>query len=300
MEWAKEQEGAFIHAKSLLQSTALLVHYDTHKPLVLTCDASPYGVVAASHMLCDGSEKPIGYVSQTLSPAEKGYSQALSTVFGIIKFNSYLYGRPFTIFSDHRPLMYLLGEHKAILVMASARIHSWATTLSAYQYTIRYKPGSEMCNADALPKQVTSTADPSLEECLPNNLIGLIDLMSITPLSADLVSKHTRCDPVLSWVCYLVKAGEWTGKEMGEAFQPYQIRKDELSVQDGVLLWESQIIVPPKMSQCVLDELHESHPGIVKLKSLARHYVWWPKMDAHIEQVVRALIYVNQPVHCLR
>ena len=106
--------------------------------------------------------------------------------------------------------MYLLGEHKAIPVMASARVHRWAITLSAYQYTIRYKPGSEMCNADALSR-VPVPADTSLEECLPNNLIGLIDLMSTTPLSADLVSKYTRCDPVLSRVCYLVKAGgvEW-------------------------------------------------------------------------------------------
>ena len=75
---------------------------------------------------------------------------------------------------------------------------------------------------------------------------------------------------------------------MGDAFPPYQTRKDELSVQDGVLLCGSRIIVPSKMRQCVLDELHESHPGIVKKKSLARHYVWWPKMDADIEQVVRA------------
>ena len=49
----------------------------------------------------------------------------------------------------------------------------------------------------------------------------------------------------------------------------------------------SQIVVPPKTRQCVIDELHKSHPGIVKMKRLAQHYVWWPKMDADIEQVVR-------------
>ena len=86
--------------------------------------------------------------------------------------------------------MYLLGEHKAIPVMTSARIHRWAVTLSAYQYTIHYKPGSEMCNADALSRLPVPT-DLSPEESLPKNLIGVIDLISTTPLSADLVSKHT-------------------------------------------------------------------------------------------------------------
>ena len=60
MEWTKEQKDAFINAKSLLQSTALLVNYDTHKPLVLACDASPYGVGAVlSHVMGDGSESPL-------------------------------------------------------------------------------------------------------------------------------------------------------------------------------------------------------------------------------------------------
>ena len=60
----------------MLQSEAVLVHFDTNKKLVLACDASPYGVGAViSHQLDDGSEHPIGYTSRTLSTAEKRYSQ---------------------------------------------------------------------------------------------------------------------------------------------------------------------------------------------------------------------------------
>ena len=77
-EWPKEQEDAFIHAKSLLQSTALLVHYEAR-------DASPYGVGAVlSHVMGDGSEKPIGYVSRTLSSAEKGYLQLDKEALSIV------------------------------------------------------------------------------------------------------------------------------------------------------------------------------------------------------------------------
>ena len=65
-EWAKEQEDAFIHTKSLLQSTALLVRYDTQKPLVLACDASPYRVGAVlSHVMGDGLKGPPGFTAFT-------------------------------------------------------------------------------------------------------------------------------------------------------------------------------------------------------------------------------------------
>ena len=153
--WSRDQQEAFKCAKELLQSSMLLVHYDPKRQLVLTCDASPFGVGAVlAHIMDDGSERPVGYASRSLSQAEKGYSQldkeALAIVFGVTKFNSYLYGRPFTIYSDHKPLMYLFGEHKGIPTMASARVLRWAVTLSAYQYSIRYKPGSEVCHADAL------------------------------------------------------------------------------------------------------------------------------------------------------
>ena len=97
--WGKDQQEAFERAKDIVQSSTLLVHYDPKRQLVLTCDASPFGIGAVlAHIMDDGSERPVGYASKTLSQAEKGYSQldkeALAIVFGVTKFHSYLYGRP--------------------------------------------------------------------------------------------------------------------------------------------------------------------------------------------------------------
>ena len=94
-----------------LTSSCLLVHFDPQKQVILSCDASPYGVGAVlSHQMDDGSEKPVAFASRSLSPAEKKYSQlekeGLSIIFGVKKFHDYLLGRKFLILSDHKPLQH--------------------------------------------------------------------------------------------------------------------------------------------------------------------------------------------------
>ena len=141
--WTEQHDKAFHLAKEALQADSVLAHYDSTKPLLLACDASEYGAGAVlSHILDTGEEKPIAYASRTLNSAERHYSQlereGLAIVFGVKKFHNYLYGRHFTIESDHQPLSHLFSETKSIPAMASARIQRWALTLEAYQYNIRY------------------------------------------------------------------------------------------------------------------------------------------------------------------
>ena len=70
-------------------------------------------------------------------------------------------------------------------------------------------------------------------------------------------------------------------------FQPYHSRKLELSIQDGCILWGSRIIVPKPGREQLLLLLHEGHPGISKMKGLARSNVWWPNIDVDIEAQVK-------------
>ena len=155
--WTETEEKAFSEAKALLQSSTILVHYDPSKPLILSVDASPYGLGAVlSHKMTDGSDKPVSLASRSLSQAEKSYSQiekeALAIIFGVRKFHQYIHGRRFHIQSDHKPLQYLFHQSKQVPAMASARIQRWALMLGAYNYSIAHKPGKAITHADALSR----------------------------------------------------------------------------------------------------------------------------------------------------
>ena len=87
----------------------MLVHFDPTKEIIFSYEASAYGIGAVlAHRLADGSEKPIGFALRTLSNVEKKYSQVekegLACVFGVKRFNAYLYGHPFTLITDHKAL----------------------------------------------------------------------------------------------------------------------------------------------------------------------------------------------------
>lgn len=126
--WTQAEMTAFTRAKQLLLSSQLLAHFDQGLPITLGCDASSSGIGAVlSHHMPDGSEKPIGFASRTLSKSEKGYSQiekeAFACVFGVKRFHDYLHGHHFFILqTDHRPLLALFNEARAVSSQASAQI----------------------------------------------------------------------------------------------------------------------------------------------------------------------------------
>lgn len=116
-EWNDCCQKSFDQFKNLLRSDLLLAHYNPELETIVAADASNYGVGAClMHRYQDGSIKVVCHASRTLTSAEQGYGQvekeALALIFGVTKF---LYGRRFTLQTDHKPLVAVFGSKRAYL-----------------------------------------------------------------------------------------------------------------------------------------------------------------------------------------
>ena len=80
----------------------------------------------------------------------------------------------------------------------------------------------------------------------------------------------------------------WPAAVSDQLYRPYTARRNELSVQDGFVMWGSRIVIPAKGHAPVMDQLHEGHPGVSRMKALARSYMWWPGMDSDLENKVKS------------
>ena len=209
-EWSSSCEVAFQRVKDQLATAPVLCHYDPSLPLRLAGDASAYGIGAVlSHILKDGSERPIAYASRSLSVAEKNYAQlekeALSLVFGVKKFHQFLYGRNFQLVTDHKPLTMIFGSKTGVPPIAAARLQRWALLLSAYSYTIVYKPGVNHNNVDGLSRLPLSQVKPSAFEV--QNTDFTVCQLNLLPVTAKQLAAATRSDPELSRVLHFTLKG---------------------------------------------------------------------------------------------
>ena len=290
-KWTDECQKAFEAAKGSLTSESVLIHYDPSLPIKLAADASFHGLGAVlSHVLPGGAEHPVAFASRTLSPSERNYSQvekeALGLIFAVKKFHQYIYGRSFSLITDHKPLLTILGPKNGIPSLAAARLQRWALLLSGYSYTIEYKTSASHGNADALSRLPLQESTPVSFSPAPSYFnIGQIESL---PVTCDTIQRATRRDPILSKVLQYTKKG-WPS-QVPDVLKPYYNRRLELTVEGECLLWGIRVVVPYRLQESILSELHRDHPGVSRMKSVARSYVWWPKLDKSLEKLASSCV----------
>lgn len=290
--WSEECQDAFDLVKSVMASDKVLAHYNQNLPVKLTCDASIYGLGAAIfHVMEDGTERPIAYASRTLSKAEKNYStpdrEALAIYFGVKKFAHFLIGRSFILKTDHKPLLGIFGSKKGIPPLAAGRLQRWAMYLSNFTFEIEHIKGTDNIVADFLSRfPVDSEDNESNDEevsylnFLANDEEYIID--------QSIVKAESLKDPVIVKVKQFLRDG-WPAnvrrnRKLDEV-QNLATKKEELTVENDILMWGYRVVIPQSLRKRLLDDLHATHSGIVKMKARARSYFWWLNIDKDIEKL---------------
>lgn len=288
--WSNECEKAFREIKKLLSSAVVLAHYDPKKPLIVTCDASARGVGAVlSQLSADGGgERPVAYASRTLNDAEKNYSQihreALAIIFSTNKFHQYLYGRHFTLRTDHKPLVSIFGPKTGIPTMVASRMQRWAIILSAYSFDIEYVR-TDKNEADGLSRLPVALSKQTNETAPPEQTF-LHFVQQALLLDYHEIKRQTSRDPLLSKVLSYIRDG-WPAQCEVSSLQPYFNRRNELYEELGCVMWGRRLVVPENCKDKILLMIHEPHMGIVKSKAIARSYVWWGGVDEAVERMCR-------------
>jgi hypothetical protein len=131
--WSDKTEKAFTTLKAL--TTEPIQYPDFTKPIVLTTDTSNDAIGGILSQGPIGRDLPISYASQTLNNAERNYppveKELLAIVWGCKYFRQYLYGRIFTVVTNHHPLTWIFS-----IKDPSSRLLRWRLKTEEYQYEV--------------------------------------------------------------------------------------------------------------------------------------------------------------------
>ena len=281
--WGPEHQKCFEEVKTLISSPTVLKYFDENKPVTLHVDASTRGLGAALVQ----EHGVIGYASKTLSDTESRYSnierEMLAVVYGLEHFHYYVYGRAVTVLTDHKPLESIA---KKTLAAAPPRIARMLLRTQKYNATITYVPGKEHCLPDALSRN-----NPCYGETIPGLEVSVHEVYQCVNASATRINQvraETDKDTCLATLKDVIAQG-WpsTRDECPAHIHPYWTFRDELSVEDGVILKGTRLVIPKSLQPEVLAQIHYAHQGAEKCKLRAKASVYWPGINNDIDQMTK-------------
>ncbi|UYV72292.1 K02A2.6-like [Cordylochernes scorpioides] len=264
--WSNEQEQSFQILKSALTTDPVLGHFKEDAETLVHTDASGYGVGAVLTQLVEGKEKPIAYASRTLNAAERNYitteRECLAVVWAIYKFRPYLFGKHFTVVSDHHSLCWLANVKDP-----SGRLARWALRLQEFDISIVYKNGKRHQDADCLSR---SPLPQSNEDNIP-------ELSSITD-----IRKEQRSDVQTKKIIQEIDSKSESGYKIIDGIL-YRKNYDPMGKP-----W--LLVVPKQMRIDILREAHDApmagHLGFAKTYDRVRRKYFWPGLHRSVRQYV--------------
>ena len=293
--WGPEQEAAFAKVKDLISTAPVLAYFDPTKITVVSADASSYGLGGVLLQYHGKELRPVAFASRTLSQAEKGYAQiekeCLAGVWCCEKFDKYLRGLDFKLFTEHKPLVPLINMRD--LDKVPIRCQRLLIRMMRYNPEAQYVPGKQLVVADTLSRAPQPGEISEIEWEIAADIAAVEQGWPLTSQRLSLIREATQEDEELSAVFRYTDSG-WPSHASSVApiAQPYCGTRGHLSIHDGLITYDDRLIIPHCLRADVLQKIHEGHQGITKCRERAHQSVWWPKIGEEIVQIVQ------QCAHC--
>ena len=217
----------------------------------------------------------------------------MSIIFALKKCHQFLYGRPFILVTDHKPLISMFGPNTSTPMLAAIRLARWSLMLSQYDYIIEYRSTKQHGNADALSRLPVGPDLLFDVEERDNDVDTVCAIRVINsqlhPHSRNQLKDATNRDPVLPEVKRYFREG-WPQNIDSTDVQEFKKCVVSLSVTDDCLINGNCVVIPEAMRPQILDILHLRHFGMQRMKQLARSAVYWPHIDSQIEDTCRGCV----------
>ena len=275
----------FSWTKEEISKNITIPYFNPTSSTTLQTDASKKGLGA---VLLQNS-KPVMFVSRALTGSERNYQnlerECLATIWGMEKFQYFLYGKEFTLETDQKPLVSMYRKH---MVEISPRIQRLIVRSFPYQpFDVQYRKGMEIPLADALSR-VTPT--PVEEDGIQFPIVAVNLITSNLPVSSteiELIHEETSRDPTLTLLRHYIHMG-WPNdcRMLPQELHTFWNYREDLSMENRLITKEARLLIPSTLRRKVLEQIHDGHLGIEKCMLKARDSVFWPGISKDIHETV--------------
>ncbi|XP_066253847.1 uncharacterized protein [Euwallacea similis] len=265
IKWTDETVNAFNECKHDLANAATLNHPSSSAPLSLTVDASDFAMGAVVEQMVNSSWKPLSFFSKKFSKTQCNYStydRELLALYSAIKyFRHFLEGRPFTIYTDHKPLIYAFIQKSD---KASPKQMRHLDFISQFSTNILHISGKNNIVADTLSRIQTIS--------FPNSI------------DYDEIAKAQTTDPEFQHIFRNPQLTSLTLKQ-------FQVPNTQNLIYCDDSNSRIRPFIPKHFRQAIFNKFHNlSHPGIKGTTKLISSRFVWPSMNKNIREWTRCCI----------
>ena len=324
--WGDREKSAFNKLKTILTSEPVAAYPDYDKPFILKTDASKVAMGAVLCQIIDGKERMIACTSKKFTSDELKWipydREYYAVVFAVKHFAHYLRFKPFTIITDHKPL--LAWRDVATQQDGHNKRTRWAMMLSTFDFEMIYRQGKRHSDADALSRHPDpDEPDPPSDDEIISTInldslpvfnlaaasyqteLGLVEIHCNESATKEM-REHQAGDEQISKAIELVKRKETNVEEWRVLPNWFLQNRHGFIVNNDVLYHYknfspldqpiSRVVIPESKRHEILFKAHghmqSGHPSSQRTLTRLERFATWPGM------ISETINYVKRCAEC--